>query len=113
RRNGSRLPPISHHELAPWGSDIVGLRRDDRSRRGRSPPSPPPDLGHVVPVPGDVLLVIDELVVDGLLRVGGPSAELRHSIDDVAHEVESIELVHYANVERRTGRPFSLVPGHM
>src|SRR5262245_25200116 len=73
------------------GSDVIGLGRGGRRGTCLLAPAPAGDLGHIVPIPGDVLLVIDELVPDSLLGVSGPRSELRHAIDHVTHEVESIE----------------------
>ena len=61
----------------------------------------------------DVLLVLDELVADGLLGVGGLGAELRHAIDHVGDEVKAVQIVHHDHVERRGGRAFFLVAAHV
>src|SRR5262249_60440256 len=53
-------------------------------------PAPAQDFGHVFTVLGDVVLVLDQLLADGLLGVGGARAELRHAIDDVADQVVAI-----------------------
>src|SRR5271167_3251861 len=46
------------------GSEVIGFCRTNR-RGSRLPPPPPAgDVGHIVPVSGDVLLVIDELIPD-------------------------------------------------
>ena len=56
----------------PRGSDVVGRRVGAVALdRARPTPSPVADLRHVVAVLGDVLLVLDQLVADRLLGVGG------------------------------------------
>src|SRR5262245_10289362 len=66
--------------------------------RGLLAPAPAGDLRHVLAVLLDVLLVLDELVADGLLGPGGAAAEPRHAIDHVLHQVEAIEVVEHAHV---------------
>src|SRR4029077_20216286 len=95
------------------GSDVVGLRRANGCRTSLLPPSPPGDLGHIVPIPGDERLVVDELVADGLLGVGSPWSERWHAVDHVAYEVEAIEIVEHAHVERCCGRALLFVAAHM
>src|SRR6516165_8985168 len=92
-----------HVRLPPAGSDVVCLCRANRRGSCLLPPSPACDLRHIVPVPGDECLVIDELVADGLLGIGGPWPELRHAVDHVAYEVEAIEIIQHAHVERCRG----------
>src|SRR5262249_28948057 len=58
---------------------------------------------------GDVLLMVDEFVVDGLLGVSSSRTQLRHTIDDIVHQMETIEIVDYAHVEWRCRRAFFLV----
>ena len=61
----------------------------------------------------DVLLVIDQLVVDRLLEVRGPGAELRQPVDHVFTQVEAVQVVHHDHVERRRRRAFFLVAAHV
>src|SRR4029450_7085127 len=58
-------------------------------------PAPLPDLGHVLAVPGDVLLVLDQLVANGLLGVRGARAQLGDAIDDVLEQMETIHVVEH------------------
>src|SRR5512139_275447 len=51
------------------GSHVIGRCRTNRRGSRLLPPPPAGDVGHIVPVSGDVLLVIDELIPDGLLGV--------------------------------------------
>src|SRR5262245_62321116 len=83
------------------GSDIVGLCGTHPRGSRFLPPSPAGDLGHIVTVPGDELLVVDELVADRLLGVSGARPEPRHAVDDVAYEVKAIEIVQHAHTARR------------
>src|SRR5215472_15322663 len=71
--------------FAPSGSDVVGLCRSDASGRRFLPPPPACDLGHVVAIPGNKLLVLDELVADRLLCISRPRGEIRRTIDHIAH----------------------------
>src|SRR4029450_12247635 len=94
-------------------SNVVGpCRTDPCESRFLSPP-PTGDLGHIVAVSGDELLMLDELVADRLLGVSGPRSELRHAVDHVAYQVEAIEIIQHAHVERRRGGALFLVATHM
>src|ERR1700751_1164183 len=99
--------------FASVSSDIVGLGRADPCRRRFLPPSPTGDLRHVVAVAGNKFLVVDQLVADRLLGVSGPCAELGHAVDHIAHQVEAIEVVQYAHVERRGSGALFLVAAHV
>jgi hypothetical protein len=68
---------------------------------------------RVVAVPGDVLLVLDQLLGDGLLGVGGPGAQAGDAVDHLLHEVEAVHLVEHHHVERRGGRALLLVAAHV
>src|SRR5262245_60799711 len=68
-------------------------------------PGPLADLGQVLTVLADVLLVLDQLVPDHLLRVGGPLAELGDAVDHVADQVEAVEVVEDDHVEGGRGGP--------
>src|SRR5262249_15649485 len=65
-------------------SDVVrsGVRAACTLDR-RAAPAPVDDLRHVVAVLGDVVLVLDQLVPDRLLRVRRPRPELRQPVDDI------------------------------
>src|SRR5215472_12988067 len=99
--------------FASAGSNVVGLCGTHPSGSRFLPPPPAGDLGHIVPIPGDELLVVDELVADRLLGVSGARPKLRHAVDDVAYEVEAIEIVQHAHVERRRGGALFLVAAHV
>ena len=47
------------------------------------------DLGHVLAVLGDVLFVLEQLVANRLLGIGGAGPKLRQPIDDVAERDET------------------------
>src|SRR5262249_1693197 len=103
-----------HVRRSPAGSDIVGFRRTNRRRGGRLlSPLPAGELGHVVTIADDELLVVDELVADRLLGVGGPRPKLRHTVDHVAYQVEAIEIVQHAHVEGCRGGALFLVAAHV
>jgi hypothetical protein len=61
----------------------------------------------------DVSLVLDQLVPNGLLDVGGASTKSRHAVDDVGDEVKAIEVVQDNHVEGGGRRPFFLVTAHV
>src|SRR5580704_8318077 len=70
---------IANRFTSPPRSDVVGLSRvDGRGSRFLAPP-PAGDLGHVVAVAADVFLVVDELVADRLLGIGGARPKLGHA----------------------------------
>ena len=56
-------------------------------------PFPVPDLRHVLAVFADVGLVVDELVAEGLLSVGGARAQARHPVNHVPDQMEAVEVV--------------------
>src|SRR6478736_1237993 len=70
--------PIIAASAPPATLDIVCLGRASGRRSCLLPPSPAGDLRHIVPIPGDERLVVDELVADGLLGIGSPRTEPRH-----------------------------------
>src|SRR5262249_13314572 len=116
--------PLKLHAVSPCliantctsasvASDVVGLGRFNPCRSRLLPPPPAGDLGHVVAVSTDVLLVIDELVADRLLAVSSTRPKLRHAIDDVAHQVEAVESVPNAHVERCRGGALFPVAVHV
>src|SRR5215204_6468246 len=76
-------------------------------------PRPTRDFGHVDAIAGDILLVLHELVADRLLSVSGPRTELRNTVDDIADEVEAIQIIHHAHVERCAGGTLLLVAAHV
>src|SRR4051812_44214753 len=65
---------------------VVPLRRSaSQRRRLLSAPFPAADGRNVVAVLFDVLLVLDQFVVNRLLEISGPRAELRQAVDHVLH----------------------------
>ena len=76
-------------------------------------PLPIPDLRQVLAVPVDVLLVLEQLVAEGLFDVGRPRAESRHTIDGVGDKVEAIQFVQHDHIEGRRGGTFLLVTAHV
>src|SRR5215468_2301702 len=72
--------------FASAGSNVVCLRRIDAHRCRFLPPPPAGDLGHIVAVPGDELLVVDEFVADRLFGVSGACPKLRNAVDHVAYQ---------------------------
>src|SRR5689334_16018378 len=77
------------------------------------PPHPATDFRHVLPMLADVLLMLDEFVADRLFSVRGPGAQRRYTIDDIVHEMETIQIVPYTHVKRRRRCAFFLVATHV
>src|SRR5215469_8407047 len=94
-------------------SDVVGLGGAHARRLRLLSPLPARDLGHVITVAGDVLLVSHELVAHGLLGIGGPRPELGDAVDHVLHQVEPVEIVQDAHVEGRGRGALFLVATHV
>src|SRR5438128_1683709 len=76
-------------------------------------PFPVFDLGHVVAVFGDVLLMIDQLIAQGLVRAGGATTKLGHAIDYIEREIKAIDIVQHAHIERSRRSAFFLIAAHM
>src|SRR5262249_25461694 len=102
---------VSSYPIAQrwWTLDIVPLGRGASGSGLLATPAPPGDLGHVVAVLADVLLVLDRLVADRLLRVRRSRPQLWQPVDHVGDQVEAIEVVPDRHVERRGGRSLLLV----
>src|SRR6266699_4038362 len=64
---------------------ICGTAHQQRTSSSHGP-TPVADLRHVLTVPVDVLLVLDELVLELLLQVDPLVAGLRQAIDGIDHE---------------------------
>src|ERR1700734_3054048 len=93
--------------------NVVAPGRGRARRRALAPPRPVLDLRHVVAVAANVLAMVDELVADFLLGVCGALAKLRHAVDDIADQMETVEVVDHAHVERRGRGSLFLVTAHM
>src|SRR6266516_5317370 len=74
-----------------------------------SSPFPVPNLRQVLAMVGDVLLVFDEFVANGLLGVRSLGTELRNAVDYVGDEMKTVQVVHHHHVERSRGRAFLFV----
>ena len=57
--------------------------------------------------------MLDQLVANRLLEIGGAGPKLRQPIDHVGGEVKPVEIVHHHHVERRARRAFFLVAAHV
>src|SRR5262245_58564160 len=95
-------------------SNVVAFRRRlSSSGSGLLTPPPARDLGHVVTVTRDVLLVVNELAAHRLLGVRRTRTQLRHAVDDVADQVEAIHVVQHAHVKRCRGGALFLVAANV
>ena len=52
-------------------------------------------------------------ILHHLADVSGAIREARHTVDDVDHEMEAVEVIEHDHVERRGGRPLFLVAADM
>src|ERR1700720_669407 len=109
----SLRPPGQRPVVHGNASNVVGLRRTGRFGRRTASPRPAADFRHVVTIAGNILAVLDQPVADRLLGIGGPRAQPRQPVDHGAHQVETVELVQHAHVERRRGRALLLVAAHV
>ena len=76
-------------------------------------PCPAADLGRILAVLVDVLLVIDKRIADRLFCIGRARAQLRHAVNHVLHQVKTVQIVEHAHVEGRGRCPFFLVAAHV
>ena len=58
----------------------------------------------------DVPLVLDQLIIDRLLGVGGRAIGQLHMVDNLPHEMEAVEMVADHHVERRRRRALLFEP---
>jgi hypothetical protein len=72
-------------------------------------PSPITDFGQILAVGADVFLVLQQLVAQELFEIRRPRAELWQTVDHVADQVKTIQVVEHRHVERRSDRAFFLV----
>src|SRR5580704_19253406 len=72
-------------------------------------PLPVANFRHVLAVLIDIDLVLDKLVLDHLLQIGTLNAQLRQTIDNVLHQMESIQIVLHPHIKRRRDGAFFLV----
>src|SRR5215218_125177 len=92
---GARMPPTPAH-------GIRSLSRWSVHHDGR--PHPVTDLGHVLEVLDDVLLVPVELRLAPLLELAGPADLPAGVVDGVHDEVVAVDPVADDHVERRRRR---------
>src|SRR5262249_31608458 len=110
------IPPTrarSRIDLIAATSDVVGLGGTGHFRACFLSPPPARDLRHVVAVPADVCLVVDQLVADRLFGVRSSCPKLGDAIDDLTHQMEAVKVVEHAHVERRRGGALLFVATHM
>src|SRR5690606_717934 len=78
-----------------------------------TPPRPLLHFRHVLAVLVNILLVLDQLVANVLLSVGRAGPQFRHPIDNVANQVEAIDVVEHRHIERRGRCSLFLVAADM
>jgi hypothetical protein len=78
-----------------------------------TPPLPVAYLGQILPVCGDVLLVLQQLVTDLLLGIRRAGPELRDAVNHVGDEMEAIQIIEDRHVEKCRRRAFFLVATHV
>jgi len=71
------------------------------------------DLGHVLAMFIDIVFVFDELIAHDLFEIVAFGSDMRHSVDDVQYEVETIDLILYAHIEGRGNGAFFLVAANV
>src|SRR3546814_17152920 len=76
--------------ISDWSSDVCS--------------SDLPDLGQVLAVLVDALLVFDQLVQQVLLEIDAAFARLRHAVDHVDDQMEAVQFVQHRHVERSEER---------
>src|SRR5262249_19220739 len=79
----------------------------------RLPPPPTADLGCVLTVLVDILLVVHERVADRLFGISRSRPQLRNAVNHISHQMEAVEIVTHTHVEGGGGCPLFLVPAHM
>src|SRR5215469_10862332 len=105
--------PDCENVHASLASDVVGLCRAYPAGSSFPAPAPASDVRHVIAVAANVLFVLNKLVADGLLRIGSACTELRHAVDHIFHQMEAVEFIQHAHVERRARRALFLVAAHV
>ena len=83
------------------------------ARVGPGAPAPVFDLWHVFAVLDDVLLVINQFVAHDLQCVCSDRCDLRYSLDDVHHQMKTIQVIEHAHIERRRSGSFLFITSHM
>ena len=71
------------------------------------------DLGHVFAVLAYITAVIDQLILQVLPDVRRDSRQTRHAVDHVDREMEAVDLVAHAHIERRGGGAFFFISAHV
>src|SRR5262249_40925340 len=99
--------------VVPFRGGSSCLGSGSRRPPARQAPLPAADVRQVVAMLGNVLFVLDQLLMNRLPKVGGPRTKLRQPVDHVFHEVKSVQVIEYDHVERRRGRSLLLVAAHM
>src|ERR1700675_1264446 len=97
-------------------SDIVkgallaaGTRIKYEDFHGLIGPLPIPDFWQVVSMFADVLFVLNDLVTQKPLKMGGDALQARGAVDHVAREVKTIQFVQDGHIEGSRRRAFFLI----
>ena len=76
-------------------------------------PLPIADLRQVLAKLPDVLLMFDQLVAQELFEMSTNALQPRNPIDDIARQMEAIQVVQYRHIKRRSGRSLFLVAANV
>ena len=68
---------------------------------------------HIIAVLSDVLLVVNKPIANRLFGIRGDHPQLGDAVDDVPHEVETIQVVHHTHIERRGCGSFFFVAANV
>lgn len=71
-------------------------------------PFPLADFRHILTVLGDILLMLHQLIAHLLVEVRAAVAKLRQAQQNVLDEVEAVDIILHAHIERRVMVPSSL-----
>ena len=72
-------------------------------------PLPIQNFGHILADLVDVVLVSNQLVAHLLIQISALVAQLRQVLQDILNQVEAVDLVLHAHIERRGDGAFFLV----
>src|SRR5215203_2691262 len=87
-----------------------GLER--RLGRGGAP-LPIANFRHVLAVLSDIFFVLNEFFAKRLLGIGAARPQIGDTVNDIAGEMETVEIIENDHVERRSRGAFFFVASYM